>query len=117
MQGSGKKEQCGIDLSGQWPLSREGNKYLCILQDYFSKGIEVYAMPDKTALSVAKCLVKFMARYGRIEKLHSDLVQEFKANAMKHMFDLWGVQKTFTTPYTPWSDGLVERQTGLSSTN
>ena len=53
--------------------------------------IEVYAMPDKTALSVAKCLVKFMARYGRIEKLHLDLGMDFKANVLKHFFELWGI--------------------------
>ena len=64
-------------------------------------------MPDKTALSVARCLVHFMGRYGRIEKLHSDLGQEFKAHFLEHLYDLWGMKKT--TPYMPWSDGLVER--------
>ena len=66
-------------------------------------------MPDKTALSVAKCLVEFMARYGRVVKLHSDLGMEFKAQVSKHLYELWGVRKTYTTPYTPWSDGQVER--------
>ena len=87
-------ERCGIE---------------CVLKDYFSKWIEVYAMPDKKALSVAKCLVQFMARYGREEKLHSDLGMEFQANVSKHLYELWGVHKTYTTPYTPWSDGQVER--------
>ena len=27
----------------------------------------------------------------------------------KHLYELWGVHKMFTTPYTPWSDGQVER--------
>ena len=83
-----------IDLSRPWPLSKEGNQYLCVLQDYFSKRIEVYAMPDKMALSVAKCLVKFMARYGRVDKLHSDLGMEFQASVSKHLYELWGVHKT-----------------------
>ena len=30
-------ERCGIDLSGPWPLCEEGDQYLCVLQDYFSK--------------------------------------------------------------------------------
>ena len=66
-------------------------------------------MPDKTALSVARCLVKFMARYRLVEKLHSDLGMEFKGNVSKHLFELWGVHNTYTTPYMPWSDRLVER--------
>ena len=89
-------ERCGIDLSGPWPLTEAGNQYLCVLQDYFSKWIEVYAMPDKKALSVAKCLVDFMAR--RVEKLHSDLGMEFQAHVSKHLYELWGVYKTYTTP-------------------
>ena len=52
------RERCGIDLSGPWPLSKEGNQYLCVLQDNFFKWIEVYAMQDKKALSVA--------RYGQV---------------------------------------------------
>ena len=102
-------ERCGVDLSGPWPLSKQGNQYLCVVQDYFSKWIEIFAIPDKTAISVAKCLVIFMARYGRIAKLHSDLGKEFQAHVMREMCELWGVRKTYTTPYTPWSDGLVER--------
>ena len=52
-------ERCGVDLSGPWPLSKQGNQYLCVVQDYFSKWIEIFAIPDKTAISVAKCLVIF----------------------------------------------------------
>ena len=102
-------EWCGADLSGPWPLSKQGNLYLCVVQDYFSKWIEIYAIPDKTALSVAKCLVIFMARYGRVAKLHSDLGKEFQANVTKNLCELWRVHKTYTTPYTLWLDGLVER--------
>ena len=83
-------ERCGIDLSGPWPLTEAGIQYLCVLQDYFTKWIEVYAMPDKKVLSVAKCLVHFMARYERVEKLlkNSDLGMEFQANVSKHLYEL-----------------------------
>ena len=102
-------ERCGIDLSGPWPTSRAKNVYLCVIQDYFSKWIEIFAIPDKTAVSVAKCLVVFMARYGKIAKLHSDMGQEFQAKVTRGLCDMWSVTKTYTTPYTPWSDGMVER--------
>ena len=102
-------ERCGVDLSGPWPESKAGNFYLCVIQDYFSKWIEVFAIPNKTAISVAKCLVNFMARYGRVHKLHSDLGMEFKAEISQNLYELWSVKKTHTCPYTPWSDGMVER--------
>jgi len=33
----------------------------------------------------------------------------FQAHVLREMCELWVVRKTYTTPYTPWSDGLVER--------
>ena len=81
-------ERCGVDMTGPWHLSRAGNLYLCVIQDYFSKWIEVFAMPDKTAKSVAKCLVTFMDRNGRILKLHSDLGLEFKAQVTQNLCEL-----------------------------
>ena len=84
-------KRCGINLS----LSKEGNQYLSALQDYLTKWIEVYAMPDKKALSVAKCLVKFMARYGRVVRLHLDLGMEFQASVSKHLYELWGVHNCY----------------------
>ena len=53
-------------------------------------------MPIKTALSVARCLVNFMGRYERIEKLPSDLVREFKAHVMEHLFNVWGMKKNYS---------------------
>ena len=65
-------ERCGMDLSRPWLLSREGNTYLCVLQENFVKLIKVSAMPDKTARRLANCLVKFNRKYGHIMKLHSE---------------------------------------------
>ena len=50
-----------------------------------------------------------MARYGVMGRLHSDMGKEFKANVFKELCQLWSVVKTYTTPYAPWSDGMVER--------
>ena len=58
-------------------------------------------MPDKRAITVERCLVKFMARYDRVLKLHLDLGTEFKAEVSQHLYKLWGVYKMHTTPYTP----------------
>ena len=57
-------------------------------------------MPVKTALIIARC--------GWVEKLLSDLGQEFKANVSKHLYELWGVHKLYTKLYTQWLDGVVE---------
>ena len=45
---------------------------------------------------------------GELESCIQILGMEFKANVSKHFSELWGVHKTYTKPYTPWSDGQVE---------
>ena len=102
-------ERCAMDFSGPWPITKAGNQYILVLQDYFTKWLELWALPDRKASSVAKCLVEFMQRYGTIHKLHSDQGREFESNFIKEVCEMWGVKKTRTQPYTPWSDGMVER--------
>ena len=46
--------QVGMDLIGSLPETSLGNKYIITLTDYFSKWAEATALPDKTAVSVAK---------------------------------------------------------------
>ena len=36
--------------------TKDGNKYTVVLQDYLSKWPEVYALPDRKAETVARCL-------------------------------------------------------------
>ena len=40
-------DRVGMDLSGPYPESRRGNKYCLVVQDYFSKWIELFAIPTK----------------------------------------------------------------------
>ena len=63
-------------------------------------------MSDKTAKSIAECLVTFMGIYGQVLKLHLDLGLEFKAQVNQHLCRLGSA---YTMLYTPWSNGMVER--------
>ena len=37
--------------------SKNGNNYILVVQDYFTKFVEAYGIPDQTAQTVADCLV------------------------------------------------------------
>ena len=100
----------GMDLQGPFPTSQGGNRYILVIQDYFSKWIEMFAIPDKTARTVADLLVReVFTRYGVCKKLHSDQGREFDAALTHEVCQLWNVKKTRTSPFAPWSNGLVER--------
>ncbi len=51
-------ERVGIDLQGPLPKTVAGYKYICVIQDYFSKRMELYALQRKTAEEVADVLFR-----------------------------------------------------------
>ena len=102
--------RCGMDLQGPFPRSNGGMVYILVIQDYFSKWVELFPLPDKTAQTVAEILVKeFFTRYGVCNRLHSDQGMEFDAALTHELCEMWGVTKTRTSPFAPWSNGMVER--------
>ena len=101
-------ERCGfpmdrlsLDISGPWPVTEGGNRYILAITDYFSKWLELCALPDKTAQSVACALHKFVARHGIMNRLHSDRGREFTAAVFQHLCILMGVKQTHTSGYAP----------------
>lgn len=103
-------ERIAADVAGPFPVTKAGNKYILVIQDYFTKWVEVLAMPDQTAETVATLLVdQVLARFGCCRAFHSDQGSNFESQVMKEVSRLFGVKKTRTTSYHPRGDGMVER--------
>ena len=102
-------ERIVVDVLGPLPESEQGNKYLLILADYFTKWTEAFPLPNQEATSVAEVVVKeVVSRYGVSLVLHSDQGRNFESIVSAEMCRLLGIQKTRTTPLHPQSDGMVE---------
>ncbi|KAL5510338.1 hypothetical protein EMCRGX_G005867 [Ephydatia muelleri] len=103
-------ERIAMDIMGPLPETSRGNRYICVVGDYFTKWKEAYPLPDMEALSIAKVLVnEFICRFGVPDSIHTDQGKNFEAKVIQEICHLLGVTKTRTTPYHPQSDGLVER--------
>jgi hypothetical protein len=50
-------ERIAIDVTGPFPRSDQGNRYLLIAMDYFTKWPEAYGIPDQEASTVTDVLV------------------------------------------------------------
>ena len=103
--------QCvAVDIVGPLPVSRDGNEYIIVLGDYFTKWQEAFPVQNHTALTVAdKLVTEFFCRFGLAVQLHSDQGREFESDLFRTVCEKLGVEKTRTAPYRPQSDGLVER--------
>ena len=91
------------------PLSTKNNRYLLVIQDYFTKWAEAIPMPDQTASHITDELVKFFARMGLPEILRSDQGRNFESNLLRQTLEAFGISKSHTTAYHPQGDGMVER--------
>ncbi len=71
--GWGAPAEDSIDVLGPLSETEGGHKYLLIVQDYFTKWVEAYALPNQEAVTVAEVLFReFVSRFGVPMILHSD---------------------------------------------
>ena len=103
-------ERVAVDIMGPLPKTNDGNLYIMVVGDYFSKWTEAYLLKDHTAQTVADVLVEqFVARFGVMRSLHSDQGREFESDLIAELCKPLCIHKSLVVPYNPKSDGLVER--------
>ncbi|KAL5515712.1 hypothetical protein EMCRGX_G000917, partial [Ephydatia muelleri] len=91
------------------PVSTKNNRYLLVIQDYFTKWADARPLKDQTAVRIKAELVKLFCTYGIPEIVHSDQGRNFESSVVQSTLDAFGVVKSRTTPYHPQGDGMVER--------
>ena len=111
LQSSWPNDLVVIDCAGPLPPSANSNTYLVIMQDCFTRYIEVAAVPRINAVTIAHTIFhNWIQRYGPMRRLLSDNGTEFDNElVVKGLCDLCGVDKVFTTAQHPQSNGMVER--------
>ena len=67
----------GMDLIGPLKKSKLGNQFILTMTCYFTKWVEAFALPDKSALSVAQALYKAYCRHGSPVNIITDQGREF----------------------------------------
>ena len=103
-------ERIATDILGELPETDEGNRYILVISDYFTKWTEAFAMPNMEAKTVARIIVEeVIVRFGVPYTIHSDQGRQYESKLFAEVCKLLDIEKTRTTPYHPKSDGMVER--------
>src|ERR1043165_2999769 len=102
--------QIGIDFVGPLPRTKEGNKYIIVAMDYFTKWPEAKAVKEATAKETAKFIMEeIICRHGCPRKIISDRGTHFDNNLIGRLTRKFQIKHNFSTPYHPQTNGLVER--------
>ena len=78
-------------------LSRRGNHYALVFQDYLTKWPNVYAVEDRKATKVAHCLADFIWRHGVSAKIIHDWAAEFLSDVLQETAQILGVTELPTS--------------------
>jgi len=102
--------QIGIDFVGPLPQTTNGNKYIIVAQDYFTKWPEARAVKEATANRVSQFIFEdIICRHGCPKKIISDRGSHFHNELIKNLMEKFEIKHNFSTPYHPKTNGLVER--------
>ena len=78
--------------------------------DYFTKWVEIFAIPDQSAATCAKTILnEVIARFGCPYDIHSDQGCNYESALFSELCQLLEICRTRTTPGHPHCNGQVER--------
>ncbi len=99
-----------VDLIGPLPRTKNGNAYIVVFLDRFSRFPECVAIPNKEAVTIANVFVKeIICRYGCPKTLLSDQGREFCNKIADEVYQLCNTRKLNTSGYRPQTNGMNER--------
>ena len=99
-----------VDILGPLPVTSQGNSYILVAEDYFTRWLEAWPIPNQETKTVAqKLLNEMFFHFSLPDQILSDQGRQFESGVMEELCKLLQIEKSRTTPYHPQGDGLVER--------
>src|SRR6266496_6627255 len=100
----------GINIVGPLTETSQGNKYIVVAINYFTKYPETRVLINANAKSVANFIYEdIICRHGCPRKIISDREIYFNNQVIENLLKRFKIRHNFLTPYHPKTNGLVER--------
>ena len=102
-------ECLNIDTVGPVPKDQFGNEYILVIIDCFTRFVELYPIPDTTAISAARAILSHVGRYGVAAKYLTDNGPQYANDLLVELRQLLRTEHEFTIPYSKEENSIVER--------
>ena len=102
-------DKIAIDLVTNCETSTSGNKHILTIIDHLTGWPEAFPIPDKSADTIVTTLINhYLPVYMCPRYILSDNSTEFKNNLMDQVLQQLGIDRIFSAPYHPQSNGKLE---------
>ena len=90
--------------------SKDSKENILVLTDTFTKFSQTFETPNQKVTTIAKILVdSWFYVYGIPAHIHSNKDHSFDNEIMSHLYAMYGVEQSTTTPYNPCGNTPTER--------
>ncbi|KAI6648406.1 Retrovirus-related Pol polyprotein from transposon [Oopsacas minuta] len=102
-------QRISVDVLGV-SINAHGNKYILVVQDYFTKWLEAFPMPDQRANTIVGILRTLICLISILKELHSDQGRNFENALVLELFSSFGVKSSHKSISSPrgWFGGEME---------
>ena len=103
-------EKLHMDIMGPLPKSTRNNIYVLVIICQFSKWVELVALPNQLAETVANAVIdSTITRFGCPKQIFTDRGTNFCSSLFCELCRRLGIDKKQTTAYRPSANGQAER--------
>ena len=89
---------------------KDSKENILVITDTFTKFSQAFVTPNQKVITIAKILVdKCFYLYGIPTCIHSNKGRSFDNEIMSHLYAMYGVEQSTTTPYNPCGNAPTER--------
>ena len=102
-------DKIAINLVTKCRTSTSGNKHILILIDHLTRWPEAFPIPDKSADTIVTTFInEYLQVHMCPQNILSDNGTEFKNSLMDQVLQQLGIDRIFSAPYHPQSNGKLE---------
>ena len=87
----------------------QGNMFILVIIDAFSRWVELYPTKTTTAVESASCIFQHFGRFGNSEVVHTDRGTAFQNELIEELLRMSGTEQSLTTANSSEKNGIVER--------
>ena len=102
-------DKIAIDLVTECKTSNSGNKHILTIIDHLMGWLEAFLIPDKLADTIDSTFInQYLPVHMCPKYILSDNGTEFKNNLIDQVLKQLGIERIFSAPYHPQSNGRLE---------